>query len=773
MTTLFSDDVNVDIVERYRAFIADTSKTGISDVHIVHSITTDPDELLNTFPLFGEFIDNASNQPALVLYPRRFGSMHMANQYAKFSNTPIGEVVGLSGIRAARNLSYETYYHEGAHKVVVANCGHMLGRSHMIDRHNIIVLCNTQEQTLPMSLVKANIHKRISEGERLFVVVFTIGSFGDTIKSNYFNIPNTNIYRHNLITESAQMLTYHHRSDNSVGEVAIELLSTGSLTKGIVICVADQNAANTVERKLKLYLKSNNLTATIATVHNRTNIEDVELIQKPNTSTGLHILINIWALEASSIHANWANVILSDGQRGVFEHLVMSEGTTTVIQEASKLELHLQQTICGWKQPVDYYLCNPVGLADRAQNSLADIDRLPPIATALQTIEAGADPLTLTYDSKQVTKAQIVTSLHRLVNYGLLDNEFKLTSRGIRTQSFQIGVLSKVVLNAAIDLGIVDIALPIVAIMESGGIRHKRMRSHQCDSESDLFDEAAAFAKALKAFNQPVQIRMEIFETLNINMRKMKIAQRVIASLNTFFLTTPNYLPYLGTSVASDNPELRRQLKACLFAAGCETIFRENLLDLTKRKFLLAQSMITYAIGSASVLATLPTKQYTVITGQLRQIELKQSQTMFVIIENVTAYTDEDLIFIADHFPHVLQKQPINKRQNAIGIYYRNTWLTYAPVTAEINKSPIVPTATVTGSIIELVDINSDGTQVTVSQQANNVAVTETIQIAVEEVTVKPKKTKSKPVSPKNNFNTAILASQLADGWGVKLKSRD
>jgi hypothetical protein len=371
-----------------------------------------------------------------------------------------------------------------------------------------------------------------------------------------------------------------------------------------------------------------------------------------------------------------------------------------------------------------------------------------------------------------------------------------LTEDGFRTRPLQIGVISKALLLAAVKLGIVDKAIPLIATIEAGGMRRVRMTPHDKDTGSDLFDAAMAFAEALKAFELPVPARMKIFQQRNISMRKVQTAQRVATMLSEFMDVAADYRPYLENGgVGISQPELRQKLKAALFVSGIEGVFRSDYIDNKRGRFWRNAEDACYAIGNASVLANMSVNDSrSVITGQLRDVTTNPPKTgkeepkrrTFTIIENATAFTDGDLKLVAELFPTHLKSSPTDKSGKTVVLHRGKFWLTQVkvnkPVEAVIHqKAPIVQElsdpklSAVQSQAIELEVIANPSVESTDPQPVQPSVANAPASVApaktVTRSSAKPAAAKTETASPVNQMMTTMVEN-LAERWGGNITSR-
>lgn len=768
MNTSPSANCFAEIEKHYLAFVNQPDSVG-SEVHVVLG-ETDPNILLQN-KIFLDFLCVPSKTaPALILQPRRFGAIRMADCYADRAGGKIGQEIGLSGVRGTAS---GPLYGNHKHNVVVTTYGQALSYRNMMQASNVIVMCNTQDRTLHATLAKAAVKRRLSFGEHLFVIILTNDEDQFVADRTYYDGFGT-AYHHvvEASAEPAHIHTFVHDPEALIPDKVLSLLREEVVGgKGLVVCVADQNSAARVDNILKRRVAESGWShVEVTTLYDRMSVEQQSSALREPDEGKLRVLINIGVLETSGLHLPWVTTIVSDGLYQSYEKVSLSGGVAECSTLAPSTVLDQQTRIFGWVGTEStYYLCSSKEYVDRPKRPVPELLLFPKTDVILQTLNVGLDPALLTFDTDTDLSTDLLVAEQHLAQLGLIDricdnrghpDEYRLTltDSGRQTRDLNIGALSKALLAAATRLDVVASVLPLIAVMVVGGVRKRSISSHRLDTESDLLDTTAAFARVLNSFSKTTKSeRTDLFESLNISFHRVQSAQKMMAYLAQQCGVAADLSAYLDMSTTS--PDLRRKLKACIFAAGVQSLFIARNSDNPKHKrSWVSDTGSAYRLGNSTVISELNSDNddYVALAGQLRTLIGKANNLPFIIVENVTAFTNEDLLYIHQKFPHLLESTKPD-RNGCVTLHRDRFMLAYTRVAKPVFE---VPTSV------------THATPVSIESSTIELSI-------VDDTPSVPKKTvqqtKSKPVAETVGLTDVLLSGMiggLASAWGANVKPR-
>lgn len=809
-------------VEKLSSLYAEFLAGNESMPNMIVSVQTsvDPDLLMDEYRTFFEQVTESSAVPPVLLLPRKFDTLWMADRYCYHMNEQIGTEVWLGGISIGTNNKREQRHHS---TITITDYKHSLDTvsgTNVLQTASVIILCDTQDYSIDAAIVTTLIYNRIRHGDRLFVVLLSQQKTNRKWDDGHDDDQIYGGITHRLGSGCDQDITTEIPQIMREIDDVETLLSLISQSKhGIVICVSDQRTARRVERTINQQIADGKCSGNVEVVvlYQYSTLNAIhQALTKPGDGM-FRVVINVGVLELPHIVIPWIDTVVSDGTwLQPVGRLTPGGSVEFGSVVAPTWYFRQQMKISGVVDPTFQLLCTKSLEPMKSDFDLGHVSPTSPIFVTraaefyLKLLELEIDytidstfPLCLPDSCRFMDIPTQAASL--LKNLGLITitndtgNTFiKLNSDDRVTGKLPLGIYSKAALRAAIHLDIVAEMLPIIAMMEIGGVRRVASLSHGLDKESDLFDTTIAFARALS----------RDLTVPNLNTFRVQQADRLMSLLQKRCRVTPNLQLY-QTERTVDDP-LWTKIKACLFVSSARTFrLRGGNKPMICDQLVDETLMGDYVINKSSVVASSNfTLTDRIITGTQRMF---RSQAFYqkgtATIEWVTIYRDYELYEIVELLPTILRW--MDGVDNTRQIYYHDNWVTsatrrlsdadlrqlaadvieYADMTlieladeSTSKDKKRVPTEKSSNPITEQVNVDRHTTSL---QQGIYEAMQEKMSQIQEEVhtdirpvaSTEPKKTKprqhTKPVSQHSENPMHLdMAKQLAEAWGASVKPR-
>lgn len=784
MSTLSTTQTLIDLHDQFLTAAAPDS------VVAVVTCSVDPDHLMTEYGAFWEHLSTLSADPPLVLLPRKFDAQWLAHRYADHTNVSLAEDVFLGAKKSVSRASGEMDLVPRSRKITIVDHDHVLRHAELLRRSSTIVLCNVQDHSLERTAIQMILDDRLGRGAPLFLVIFTppvpaesakadqtayAGKFWNELgsPSKVLTYDDTEQDRSHLVSAIPEHVEF------TIDDGPALLTFLQRCVQGMAICVADELVARRIERELNRAILTGSCAATVEIVvlHRHAAMEVISQALLPPGEGMVRVLISVGVLESAQITVPWINLVVSDGLQSRPGRMTMAGSVESIVAHASYQHLDQQAHIVG-EHPlaVPFVRLSTKPVHGRPKTNFSDTRFPAPAALVLRLLGCGLDVTTGAARDRFHEARRLLLRLNLVTEIPSEDAEGVSTlsdQASAITRFLPLGIYAKSVLMTAIKLNILDVVLPMVAVMEVGGVRRVLNTPHDYDREADIFDTTIAFVKGLDP----------TLTVQNISSFRVQQAHRILTKLQQRCKTPAQFKPYLDGLPAGD---LRQKLKACLFAGASAVFYLSNADPLHPWQEAYAgdhrwsdydlKSLITHQLNAHS---TLP-KTYTasarpVITGKIRMMKIKSEIQSVSTIEWATLYTPDDLMFIHGVFPELIGMVADKTKGHLV---YGTTWLVSVPRTVETSGSTTsdditlvcldeagqeLPHIEIDQRVFEHAGSASSRTRSPVGAQGKPQAVART-------PTSKSKKTL--PDQGGVESMMSVMASQLASAWGAQVTKR-
>jgi hypothetical protein len=286
--------------------------------------------------------------------------------------------------------------------------------------------------------------------------------------------------------------------------------------------------------------------------------------------------------------------------------------------------------------PGVFVLCAPKSFELREQATRPEIERLALTELVMHCATLGLRAHELTFDytpnPEKVVEAEV-----KLQRLGLIDGDCMLTEAGKAISGLPIGPETGAMLWHAHQIGHLEAALPLAAVIEVGGLRKDSRDSHYLYSKSDHLDALLAFRKAYDVHGKE---RREVIEGYNISFKRFEAASELLHDLER----------RLELDADFDFGDLEDELRQIILAGSLEKLYRFG--GFRGGVYSIKDRFASYNIGNGSVVSSYGSG---FIIGDLRVITPKDTfKSPFTVLEKVTAITIEDIKAVARVRPEIL-----------------------------------------------------------------------------------------------------------------------
>jgi HrpA-like RNA helicase len=295
--------------------------------------------------------------------------------------------------------------------------------------------------------------------------------------------------------------------------------------------------------------------------------------------------------------------------------------------------------------PGVFVLCAQKSFELREQATRPEIERLALTELVMHCATLGLRAHELTFDYTP-NPDKVVEAEVKLQRLGLIDADCMLTEAGKEISGLPIGPETGAMLWHAHQLGCLEAALPLAAVVEVGGLRKESRYSHFLNSSSDHLDAMLAFRKAYLAHGKE---RREVNEGHNISFKRFEAASELLHDLER----------RLDIDASFDFNHLESELRQVILAGSLEKLYRSG--GYRGGVSSIKDHFASYSIGNGSVVS-----QYgsTLVIGDLRVITPKDKfKSPFTVLEKVTSVSLVDLKKVAKHRPEIL----VERREPNVG----------------------------------------------------------------------------------------------------------
>lgn len=569
-----------------------------------------------------------------VLGPRRLLAMNAAETVAELAECELGTDVGYGVGSQAGDVSL---WNKGTKLVFVTN-GYAL-TSDLVWTANIFVLDEVHEASMDLSIVRAILHWRIAQGEKIQVLEMSATMDVEHQSAYWSAVSQTKLFQIDGKTFDCEL---RHRPPDTVEAEVMNLLHEGR--RGILVFRPGVGEVQETARQIERLAKLAKLDIEISQIYGEMDYDEREkaaalpLDGKPKVLVGTNVI-------ESGVNISWFDAGVSCGKGKENGVRVETGATYLELIDLSQWRLSQQEGRIKRFCPGIFVLCSKKSFGERVKETRPEIERLALTRLVMYCAGLGLRTQELTFDyapdPEKVKEAEF--KLRRL---GLIDQECRLTEAGTLVSQLPVGPETGAMLWHAKLLGCLGAMLPLAAVIEMGGLRRNPRRSHGLDTSSDYLDAALAFR--LMYFAKKRGAKLAPPEGRNISLRRSLAAADLMHDLEQRLSCVANF----------DFDDVGHELSQALLAGSLDKLFRT--VGDTKQFMSLKNKEQKFLVGQGSVVANQTDLSY--VTGDLRVITpTSEAKSPFTIIEKVTRFDVGDIAELTKTRPDLLSQFEVTK----------------------------------------------------------------------------------------------------------------
>lgn len=236
---------------------------------------------------------------------------------------------------------------------------------------------------------------------------------------------------------------------------------------------------------------------------------------------------------------------------------------------------------------------------------------------------------------------------------------FQLTEEGQSVAHLPLSYAAAAALVEARTMGKLPQLLPLVAMIHTQDIRYrpKETVTQVLWESSDLVRQVCLVAQLEWVLRQDATQFETQADALNISSSRLKIFHRTLRMLERATRVTADYRPYMQTA---PNPLFDRDVKQVLFRSSGYRIY-PLLYGYTLKvpnQEMEGRTMTTARISDSSVVkVSAPAMLF--VTGCLRVVHALKNHQPISIVDQITAYTADDMTYLIARFGDIWIKDEI------------------------------------------------------------------------------------------------------------------
>lgn len=594
---------------------------------------------------------DASDHQIIVCVPRRFLAINASETVAHLSETMLGEAVGFAiGVRGGESSVFTPQT-----KLLFVTYGYGL-RSGLLGTGKTIVLDEVHEASMDISIARAVLHHRLKRGDAVRVLEMSATMNAAKQAEYWRDARAAKIFEVDGATHPCTRWQVRDER-KTIGDSAIDLLRNHG-RKGIAIFrpgVGDvERTAEEVREAADKILKQAAADARKSlpkSSKNKSIQQVIRAAQAPTGLLGLEISIIYGDMDAaeraqatlppqgdhpkvivgtnvleSGINLPWLDAGISCGTGKEKLEREESGASALVLIDLPQWRLTQQEGRIKRFKPGIFVLHSHLDWDERELESTPEIERLSLSELVLHCASMGLNPTRLRFDAP-VERERLIEAREKLMRLGLLEEDWTLTAAGRYVVRFPVGPEGGAMLWHAKHLGVLDAAIPLIALVETGGLREDQRYTHRQDTSSDYLDALKAYRNLSRAREEWEQER--IISEQNINPKRFAEAKELIEELRARH-TVEQLVPRPASTNALREVLMTGQVERLFYRVGVNAYANMRTGEVD-------------ALGRGTALRSEPT----VLSGTLRTIFPQSGGNPFTIIENATAFPDEVFLTVA------------------------------------------------------------------------------------------------------------------------------
>jgi HrpA-like RNA helicase len=575
---------------------------------------------------------DASDDPVLVLVPRRFLAMNAAESIASLSGTKVGQDVGYAvgsrGSTSSTEVDEDGFqnnnvrYNENT-RLVFATPDYAIA-SGMLEKAKVVVLDEVHEQGSSMTFAKMLLHNRKKAGEDIRVMEMSATMDVEAAKAYWEDVAPVNATETEGKAFKCEETTVSPKQKH-LAEVALDLILEKQRKGILIFCPGKGEIESTIRHISDLARDAGITNLEIAGIHGGMDeFERKEAFSKPKKGN-VKILVGTNVME-SGMNIPWADAGISDGFTKI-KQFRDSGAQALVLERLPQWRLTQQLGRTNRFQDSDFVLYSDTPRDQRPMRSIPEIQRIPLEPIVMRCYKYGLDPREQKFDA-EIPIARLEKAMERVELLGLAKDGIP-TAAGQLMDRLGVSAESAALLWEAKQRGVMEDGILMAAIMENESLRDNWRSSHKQNTTSDVLDSMQAYNAFRRDFNNREGTKSELFTTYNINPRIYDFVHKTVTDLRRRIDEK---------TLENSRPAKEEELEYLLLAASPDRLYHD--------KKSLATDFV-YEEGKHSVLHK-QVKREDFLVGGLREIQGKKET--FAIIEPASRISKDVLFtFIKDH----------------------------------------------------------------------------------------------------------------------------
>lgn len=627
-------------------------------------------------------IADASDEPVIVLMPRRFLAVDAASNVAQLADVALGDSVGYAVGKMAGDASRKAKHTP----LVFMTYGYAIA-SGAINKAHTIVLDEVHERAEDISLARAILHARKKREPALRLLEMSATVDARKQAGYWSDVATTSI--HNA---AGAAMPCDERSEmpqdtkRTLEEATIDLI-TREGRKGIVVFRPGiKEIENTVETLKTFAAKAGIRNLEIASIYSGTPPDERRAAKQPPKPGHVKILVGTNVIE-SGVNLRWVDAGVSDGKgripytredTGAYALMLEDLPKWRILQQRGRVNRDPAAT--GFEQGI-FLLHSDRGWDFRPEQATPEIARVALTGLAFRAACLGIDPTSLHFDA-EVTPARLAEAKEALQRLQLIDASWNLTDDGRYAATLPVSPEAGALLCEARRLDAPLIAahkkplyLPdaiiLAALLDGEGLRENYKKSHGRDNSSDILDafkaykELSASSSAKLAFapedyfdNASESLLKTVADAretmkarcaaLNVSYNSLGEAYRMVAEISS-----RHHPRALAVDPAADiTPAHYDALKQTLLNASVNSLFHKGpaafqdlLRNYNNRRNNAGQPFSDYALsGSTAIDSTQAQAAHPIVAGSLREFPSKTGGASAPVIVNATVIPSDIVV---------------------------------------------------------------------------------------------------------------------------------
>lgn len=621
-------------------------------------------------------IADRSDDPVIVLMPRRFLAVDAASNVAQLAQVKLGQEVGYAVGKMAGDGSLKSKHT----RLIFMTYGYALS-SGIIHKAKNIVLDEVHERSEDISLVRALLRERKAQDPSLNILEMS-ATVNAQQQADYWSAvsPTAVHMAEGKAMECDERIEHPSDHKRSLEQAVISLIKDEG-RKGIAVFRPGIREINSTVELLKTHAAKHGIqNLEVASIYGGTPPDERRQAKAPPKAGNVKVLVGTNVIE-SGVNLRWLDSGVSDGKGRIPYDREDTGAKALVLEDLPKWRILQQRgrpnrdpAATGFEAGV-FTLHSERGWEFRPQQATPEIERISLTNLAFRAAALGADPTRLTFDGK-VTPARLTNAKEALQRLQLIHDDWSLTDEGRYVSGLPVTPEAGALLCEARRLDaasrkphtLLPDAIILAALLGGDSLRDNYRRSHGRDKTSDLLDSLKAFKELYSSSTAKfvTQVTDEHLENADAEMQEAlhdareKLKQQCSALNVNFsnFCDTARMVREISARhpakelVSEINPDITAEhydgLKQAILHGSVNTLFhgkgqfQDLLRNYGSRRNDAGQPFSDYTLAPGC--AVDPTQEMAaspLVAGRLYEIPSKTSDTPETVITQATSIPPE------------------------------------------------------------------------------------------------------------------------------------